>query len=402
MSIPQPNNAHTPGAPQPPSASHSWPGPQGAALRGLTSMGEIIRQAFAMPWTQARVLLVWVVVVPSAANFLVHTLSTAITTNMYSGLDAGSISNMSGLGYAGLSFLISILSILVSIAIAAFVPAFIAENIRSLMLGYRAKAREIWSTIRRVIWRILGYTVLLGLAIGIGGGIAFAVVVGIFAAMLAIAAGGPSTPLLVILMVLFILAILAVVIWLTIKLVFVPSAIIFEGATIQLAMSRSWNLTKGRFWRTFGTLLLIGLAFVLVISIVNLIVMGSFFGSLRDFTNPSTFSLTYSNFSVLTLLSNLITDPLLGLSAAGGAIASTLLYLDARTKTERLDLTLENWQQAIRQGFSAQQLQYPFATPVATPYVAPGFPGAPGTPGDPYGANPGQAMPPQGPGWPTA
>ena len=46
--------------------------------------------------------------------------------------------------------------------------------------------------------------------------------------------------------------------WLGVKLALVPSVIVLEHAGIRTAIARSWRLTDGSYWRTFGVLLLVG------------------------------------------------------------------------------------------------------------------------------------------------
>ncbi|QIM18264.1 hypothetical protein G7066_05645 [Leucobacter coleopterorum] len=133
----------------------------------------------------------------------------------------------------------------VLLASSAFVPAFAAENIRSRLLGYRSNAREIWAGISRVVWRILGYTVVMGVIIGVGLSIVAVVIALIFGVLFAIAAGGPATLLIGLLLAAVIITGTVFLVWLATKLTFVPSAMVFEGATIMVALSRSWQLTKG-------------------------------------------------------------------------------------------------------------------------------------------------------------
>ncbi|QIM18263.1 hypothetical protein G7066_05640 [Leucobacter coleopterorum] len=125
------------------------------------------------------------------------------------------------------------------------------------------------------------------------------------------------------------------------------------------------------------------LAFGAAVGIISFFVGGSLAGGYSSFTAASPNPLSPYDFSVLTVLSDAITAPITELGALGIAIASTLLYLDARGKAERLDLTIENWQNRVNQGVPAQHMAYPFATPVAAPPAYPAPPAPPTPPASP-------------------
>lgn len=381
MSSPLPGNTNAAGAPNPPIRPEEWPTQPGEAVRSLASFWQIVKQAYVMPWKQASVLLVWAVIVPSAATFLTNELMSGASEAMTSATELGSqaIGVMLGLGL--LAMLGWTLYICVSLATSAFVPAFVAESVRSRLLGYRSTAREIWTVIRRTVWRILGYMVLLGLTVGVALTIVIFVIAFIFGILIAIATPGPATPIAVFLLVAAMLAVAVVTIWVSIRLAFVPSAIIFEGAKIKLAMSRSWELTKGRVWRIFGTLLVATAGFVVVVLAIMFVTVGMATDGYTDFSSKALDSLPSENFSLLSVLLDLVMTPLSALSVVASTIATTLLYLDARTKSELLDATLDSWQHSVNQGLAAQQLAYPFATPVAaqpSPIYAPPAPPATG------------------------
>ena len=58
--------------------------------------------------------------------------------------------------------------------------------------------------------------------------------------------------------------------WLTVKLLLAPSAIILEHATIGGAIGRSWRLTRGRFWPALGIVVVVSLIFGAIAQVVGL------------------------------------------------------------------------------------------------------------------------------------
>ncbi|QIK64358.1 hypothetical protein G7068_14955 [Leucobacter viscericola] len=382
MSSPLPGNAHPYGAPVPPKNSDDWPGQQGVAIRKLSLFSEILSPAFSMPWRQASVLLIWAVLVPAAATVITNQLMNISMLGSTSGTGFEARNPLSMVGFGLLGFLAILIYLFVVLVTAAFVPAFAAENIRSRFLGHRPSARQIWTGISRVMWRILGYSLLMGLIVGFGLGIVVFIFAMIFGVLFTIAAGGPAALLIGLILAAVVIAGFVFLIWFFTKLTFVPSVMVFEGATIMAAVSRSWQLTKGRVWRTFGTLFVVSLAFTAATGLIGLLMALVFFSGFESLAPMSASPLSTYDFSLASVLGDVITTPITALGALGTAIASTLLYLDARGKTERLDLTLENWQNGVSQGVPAQNMPYPFATPVAAPpaFAATQAPPAPPAP----------------------
>jgi hypothetical protein len=334
-----------------------------------------------MPWRKASVLLVWAVLVPAAVVFVPYEVMTAATAGMTDSAEFGSRANpFADLGLSLVALVAGGIYVFASLAATTFVTIFVVEHIRARFLGYQPSARDTWAMIRRVVWRYLGYLVLLTIALIfvifilalIGG-----VVIGIAFAASPNSAAGPTVLLFASILVLLLTALAT---WPLVKLSMVPAIMVFEGATATTAMSRSWQLTKGRAWRTFGALLTVSIAFGLVSTVITLFAAGIPSGYLSDYSMSALDSFaSTSTFSLATVLADLVTFPLTMLSTLGVTIAATLIYLDARTQTERLDLTVEHWHHYRGQGYQPQQLAYPFAAPVAAP-PAPPAPPAPSTP----------------------
>src|SRR5690606_1443213 len=57
-------------------------------------------------------------------------------------------------------------------------------------------------------------------------------------------------------------------VWLTTKLLVVPSVLVLENASLRDAMVRSWRLIRGRFWPALGVVFLIGLIMNLAMQVI--------------------------------------------------------------------------------------------------------------------------------------
>jgi hypothetical protein len=130
----------------------------------------------------------------------------------------------------------------------------------------------------------------------------------------------------------FLLALLGMLL-LTVKLLFVPQAIVLETSGPLTAFSRSWSLTRGSFWRVLGILLLV----VLVVAVLTFAIgmLNAFLMVAALFTagteNPALAAVAQAFATLLNSLPTLILFPIYG-------IGSTLLYYDLRIRKEGADL----------------------------------------------------------------
>ncbi|MEE3851965.1 glycerophosphoryl diester phosphodiesterase membrane domain-containing protein [Gordonia sp. LSe1-13] len=140
-------------------------------------------------------------------------------------------------------------------------------------------------------------------------------------------------------MVLLILLLLAVVgAWVSVRFAFCLAAVVVERRGVFDALRRSFALTAGRFWRTFGVLFLVGGLAAIVSSVIS--------GSIQTMTalvwgigNTSDVGFSAGFIFALVL-------PLLGSAVAGivtqpfVAITVAALHVDARIRSEGYDLVL--------------------------------------------------------------
>ncbi|MGD9954878.1 MAG: hypothetical protein AB7O74_14500 [Candidatus Nanopelagicales bacterium] len=198
------------------------------------------------------------------------------------------------------------------------------------VLGRRVTTAQAWERTKPRIWALFGVTILVGLIVagvfivGIGG----AVLLGVAVAQAVDGAVG--------FLVGFALGVAAVVvgIWISVRLLLAPSALVLERSGVTMAMRRSVRLVKGAWWRTFGIYLLATIL-AQIISTVFSFPLGLLAGFLPLVLGEQWFSLAYAASTALAvLLSSIITLPFL-------AGVTSLLYIDRRIRREALDLELQ-------------------------------------------------------------
>ena len=169
----------------------------------------------------------------------------------------------------------------------------------------------------------------------------------------------------------------ALAIWINTKLAMVPSAIVLERLPMTAAVARSWRLTTGYFWRTFG---IIALVWLIVYAITQTIsipfgLIGGFLGGVfaptsASSTEPMT-QLLVTQLSV-NVLASIVTAIVGAIGSVIQTAAVSLLYLDLRMRKEGLDLELVRFVEARQTG---QELPDPYLPPVQPqPAAAPGWP----------------------------
>nr|BFF10702.1 hypothetical protein GCM10025699_20050 [Microbacterium flavescens] len=210
-----------------------------------------------------------------------------------------------------------------------------------------------------------------------------------------------------------ILAAIPLTLWLMIKLLLAPSAIILEHATIGQALARSWRLTKGRFWPAFGVIILISLVFGFVAQIVS--IPFSFLSTglttvIAPTGDPEPSAIIAM--IVALLLTQAVTLLLQSVAVVVQSTATAIIYIDCRMRHEGLDLDLlayverrdagaaalpDPYREHIGRAIAPRVLQPVYAAPAGYPPVygqPPAAYGAPPAYGQPAGA---YGQPPQAP-----
>ncbi len=197
------------------------------------------------------------------------------------------------------------------------------------VLGRRVTAAQAWQRTSSRILALFGLTLLVSLVVGVigGGGILLAVLLGYglwqssagLAVLVGLAVGSAA---------------IAAAVWVNIKLLLAPVALMLESAGVRTSMRRSWALVQGAWWRTFGIYVLGSVLAAIVSSVLAIpfTVVGAIatVGSLESGTLPLGYTLAMS---LATLVSSTIVLPF-----TSGIVS--LLYIDRRIRREALDIEL--------------------------------------------------------------
>lgn len=351
--------------------------------------GTILGRSFAALRQNPRVLLGFALVVQTLAYLVVLGGVIAVAWASFSRLDtlrpgteeydtvmAGSIALTAVTGIV-LSLAAGALSVIVQgVVVVEVTHAAVAEK---LSLG------ALWRQVKPIAWRLIGYSLLVILAV-------MALVVLVVAGVIGVAVLAP--PAAIALTILLILAAIPLTWWLMIKLLLVPAAIIVEHATILQALSRSWSLTRGRFWPALGIILVITVIFATVAQVIS-IPFSFLSAGLTTIIAPTgdPEPSAFIGLIVTALLTQVLSVLLQSVAVVVQATATAIIYIDCRMRREGLDLDLLAYVERRDAGVTG--LADPYREHIGRVVAPRGWPGTYGAPG--YGA-PGYGAPAYPPG----
>jgi len=249
---------------------------------------------------------------------------------------------------------------LTSIAFTAMMQGVVAAEVGYASIGVKATLGMLWRKMAPSFWRLAGFASLSVVAV-LGFFVVIALIIGAFVAG-GLGGSAELIGIVVLVSILIGLASIPLIVWLSTKLLLVPSILVLERARFREAFVRSWRLTRGRFWVAFGVTFLIGAIMGLAMQVVSFPValLSSLLGSVVAPTGSSEPSAVIG--FVFTLIAPQIL--LLVLQAITLVVQSTgsaLVYLDCRMRYEGLDQTLISHVERRELGWTEEQLDDPFA-----------------------------------------
>lgn len=275
-------------------------------------------------------------------NALVVFLSTGISTViLFSGIDRASRANLADAdtivaGTFALVLVATLFAVGISVVAQALLQGIISVEVSRATLGEKLTLRQLIQVGRGRWWALIGWTALVGLAVGVAFAVLIALSLGFFiVGEPAAIAGG------IVFLLLGGLGFIVLAAWLSTKLAFVPASIIIERLPLAGAVRRSWSLVRGAFWRIFGTLLLITFMVNVAASIVTTPVQFAATFALPLANPAGEVETDFTLFIVLNLVVVAITSVVGAIGAVLTTAATSLLYIDRRMRTEGLDLELQ-------------------------------------------------------------
>ncbi|UDF12665.1 hypothetical protein LH407_10935 [Antiquaquibacter oligotrophicus] len=239
----------------------------------------------------------------------------------------------------------SLIPIVLSIAAVAVLQGVIVLEVARGTLGEKHTLAGLLRAARGRIWALIGWALLATLVVSL------AVTIVVVAIVLLVTFGGPAgIGVSVGLGLLAGLGFAVLGAWLWTRLCLVPTAIVIERLPIRQAVSRSWSLTIGYFWKTLGIQLLVAVIISVVSQVVSipLSIVMSFVSVL---INPQgDVDASIGVIVVIYALTLLLSVVISAISAVIQSATTALIYIDIRMRKEGLDLELARFVEARQAG----------------------------------------------------
>ncbi|MET3466796.1 hypothetical protein [Microbacterium sp. 1262] len=221
---------------------------------------------------------------------------------------------------------------LASGALGVLVQGVVVSEVAHAVVAEKHTLGALWQRVKPVAWRLIGYSALVFLIVAVVIGVLAAGVIG-----LAVSVG----PAAIVLAILLALSAIPLSLWLSTKLLLVPSVIVLEQASVFGAIGRSWRLTRGRFWPTLGIIVIISMSFGILAQVISVpfsfVTMG-----LTSVITPTGDPEPGQIIALLvgTLFAQAFVTLIQTIAVIVQSTAGALVYIDCRMRREGLDLDL--------------------------------------------------------------
>lgn len=249
-------------------------------------------------------------------------------------------------GTIGISVVSTLITVLFSLVATAVLQGIIVVEVARGALGEKLPLRRLWGFAKGKIWALVGWAIIIGGVMLVAIGIVVGLIVLMVATMGALGAG-----LSVIFAVLAFGGFTVLGVWLGTKLSLVPSALVLEQVSLRKAISRSWSLTQGHFWKVFGVQLLVSsiLSIASYFIIIPLALVAGIILALVDPTGAGgSTSMVWALVAYVVYI--MVTIVVATIMAIVMTATSSLLYLDLRMRKEGLDLQLTRFVESRHMG----------------------------------------------------
>jgi hypothetical protein len=232
-----------------------------------------------------------------------------------------------GLGFLAAVLLVTVLTLFISAVLQGAMVVPVARSILNRPTGFR----QMWVLARSRAWTLVHLAALIMLAGLLALLLPAALVIAVIATMdrAGILVLIPLVP-----------AVIAVLLWIYIKLMVAPAAVVIEDLGALDALRRSWSLTRANWWRIFGITLVVSIM-VGIVGQVVMIPVSLLPTFLSGFLSPHAGTEQEITVAVAVGVATAVVGALVG--AVGYAFQTSvmaLIYMDLRMRKDGLDIAL--------------------------------------------------------------
>ncbi|MFC6354833.1 hypothetical protein [Luethyella okanaganae] len=256
----------------------------------------------------------------------------------------------------------------ISILASALLQGVIVLEVARATLGEKLTLGMLWKAVFKRLWPLTLWILILAGALLVALGVLVAIITGL------VLLGGAFIGVGVLAGVVGGLGLALLFVWLFVKTSLVPCLVVVERAGVSAAIRRSWALTNGYFWKTFGVQLLVGLIVNVVSQVVTtpIMLLYSFAVTLID---PNNVLNSIGPAIGLYLVLIIVTLVVGSIAAVAQAATVALIYIDLRMRKEGLDLELQRFVEAREAG--NDDVANPYLVAAGTPHATAPKPASP-------------------------
>ena len=248
-------------------------------------------------------------------------------------------------GSIGALVLASLIPLALSVVVTAILQGVISLEVSRGTIGEKLTVRGLWRLARGRIGALIGWSALIS-----GVTVVAVVVLSLLIVLIVSLGNDVAIGLAIVFGILAAVGAVVVSFWITTKLALVPSILMLERLPLLRAVARSWSLTRGYFWKTLGTYLLVNAIVQTAAQVVTVPISLVFsFGAVL--VNPN----GDEAFAIGALVLSYVATGIVSLVFSALATVTTsavyaLIYIDIRMRKEALDLDLARFVEARQVG----------------------------------------------------
>ncbi|MFF1251218.1 hypothetical protein ACFVYC_01785 [Pseudarthrobacter sp. NPDC058329] len=307
------------------------PKPGIVPLRPLM-FGEILDGSFQTIRRNAKAMLGAAVLAQSLAAILAAVITAVTATSLVSfeawaeNASPADLASL-GLGFVAATLVVVVLTLFISTVLQGAMVVPVSRSILNRTTGFR----QMWGLARSRAWALIRLAALMLAA----GSLSFLVLAGIAVALVSTMEGTGA-----LLLIPLVPACIALFVWIYIKLLVAPAAIVIEELGALDGLRRSWTLTRANWWRIFGITLVVSIL-VGVIGQVVMIPVSLLPTLLGGVISPHGGTEQGITIAVAVGVATAVLGALVG--AVGYAFQTSvmaLIYMDLRMRKDGLDISL--------------------------------------------------------------
>jgi hypothetical protein len=248
-------------------------------------------------------------------------------------------------GAVGGLVLAAFIPLALSVLVTAILQGIISLEVSRGTIGEKLTVRGLWRLAKGRIGALIGWSAAVSAVTVV------AIVVVSLIIVLIVSLGNEVAVGLAIFFGILAAAVAVVLsFWLMTKLALIPSILMLERLTLGRAIARSWSLTRGYFWKTLGTQLLVNVIVQTAAQVITVPVslVFSFGGLLLNPNADEAFAI--GALVVGNVVTGIISLVFAALATVTSSAVYALIYIDIRMRKEALDLDLTRFVEARQVG----------------------------------------------------